>query len=387
MKRICLLPMLLLSLNMLAQNFGEFASAVFVGECGITQFYNTSGSGSNCINPSCGVLFNGQNFGTFLQNSGDLYIGGAEIKTWKNAGGNVCGANLNYRVYPTGSPSGAFSSFNLPFKSNCCGATFCDGLGPCGGNDQKWSQEALIPTVNLTAFAPGNWSVEVYISYFGDDFSSSGCGMTRFISNGGFNYVANYTIVASGSHDCTLLAADLSSLTSTCVDDFVKLEWEITPDHLTHFIALEKSVDAINWEEIYRSEDYQTSHVLPQTHFEDRSFPSTDVYYRLVEYETTGNVIYFDVISNQCEYENETYSITNSIGDDGFLVVHGNNSTLPIEVEIFDAMGKVVYRKEIEHNGQESAMYQLDDFDVASGVFIARITRFGEVLDFVRFLR
>jgi hypothetical protein len=203
-KLIYLLPFLLLSLNGLTQNFGEFASAVFVGECGAEQFYNTSGSGTNCINPSCGVVFDGHNFGSFIQNSGDLYIGGAEIKTWKNGGGNVCGATLNYRVYPTGSPSGGFSNFNLPFKSNCCGATFCDGLGPCGGNDQKWSEESLTPVVDLTNFAPGNWSVEIFISYTGDDFSSFGCGGTKFVNNGGANFVANFTIAAGSGSSCTV---------------------------------------------------------------------------------------------------------------------------------------------------------------------------------------
>lgn len=387
MKFVGLLPFILFSLNIYAQNFGEFASAVFVGECYSETFYNTSGSGANCINPSCGVLFNGYNFGSYIQNSGELYIRGAEIKTWKNAGGNVCGATLHYRVYPAGSPSGAFSSFNIPFKSNCCGAVFCDGLGGCGGNDQKWSIETLTPSVDLTAFAPGNWSVEVFISYTGDDFSSGGCAGTKYVNNGGSNFVADFTITSGSGSSCSLLAADLTSLTSTCIDDFVLVKWEIVPDQETQYIALEKSRDLSNWEEIFRSNDYQMADLPPETSFEDRSFPSTDVYYRLVEYETTGEVIYFDVILNRCEYDEEVYSISNSIGGESFLIVEGNGVNAPIEVAIFDATGKIVYEKEIDHNGVESALYKLDDLNVASGLFIARISRFGGVLEYVKVLR
>ncbi|MFK7784512.1 MAG: hypothetical protein AB8B56_05345 [Crocinitomicaceae bacterium] len=386
-KLTSLLPFLLFSLTGLSQNFGEFASAVFVSECSAESFYNTSGSGSNCINPSCGVLFDGHNFGSFIQNSGDLYIGGAEIKTWKNFGGNVCGATLHYRVYPAGSPSGTFSTFNIPFKVNCCGAVFCDGLGGCGGNDQKWSEEALVPTVDLTVFAPGNWSVEIFISFSGDDFSSSGCGGTKFVNNGGTNYVADFTIASGTGSSCTILAADLHSLTSTCIDDYVLLEWDIVPDNLTQFIAIEKSLDGSNWDEIFRSQDYQLAQLPPQTWFEDRSFPSSDVYYRLIEYETTGNSIFFDVILNRCEYDTESYSISNSIDGENFLIVQGNDFIAPIEIEIFDTAGKIVFKETIQHNGQESAMYKLENLNVASGLFIARISRFDNVLQHTKFLR
>ena len=382
-----ILPIILLSFNAVAQNFGDFASAVFMGECTSSFFYNTTGSGVNCINPNCSILFNGHNFGTYIQNSGELYIGGAEIKTWKNPGGNVCGGTLHYRVYPTGSPAGAFSTFNIPFKVNCCFPAFCDGLGSCGGSDQKWSTEMLTPSIDLTTFAPGNWSVEVFFSYFGDDFSSGGCGMTKFITNGGLNYVADFTIIAGSGTSCTVLAAELNSLTSTCFDDYVLLDWDITVDAQTRFIALEKSVDGVNWSEFFRSEDYQTAELAPQTTFEDRSFPSSDVYYRLVEYETTGNVRYFDVTLNQCEYETENYSISTSIHGESFLIVRGNDFHAPVKIEVFDAAGKNVFQQEINHSGQESAFYKIDDVGLTNGVFIVRISRNDVVLDHIKCIR
>lgn len=385
-KFLTLTTYFLLVSNTFAQNFGDFASAVLVGECFSENFYNLTGGGANCINTNCSILFDGQNFGSYIQNSGELYLRGAEIKTWKNAGGNVCGATLNYRIYPTGSPSGAFSSFNLPFKSNCCGATFCDGLGPCGGNDQKWSEENLSPVVDLTAFVPGNWSVEVFVSYTGDDFSSSGCGTTKYISNGGFNYVANFTILAGSGTSCTVLAADLTSLSASCVDDFVQVEWDIQADQLTQFIALEKSEDGLNWNEIFRSEDYQLAQVAPLTYFEDRSVPSSDVYYRLVEHEVNGNTRFFDVIYNECEYDAEQYSIPNSIQGDLYLIVQGNDSNAPFQLEIFDASGKVIYQREIDHNGQQNALYPIENFNVASGTFIARVSRSNTTLQHILFV-
>jgi hypothetical protein len=183
------------------------------------------------------------------------------------------------------------------------------------------------------------------------------------------------------------LAAEFNSLTSTCIDDYVLLEWDIVPDHTTQFIAIEKSSDGSIWDEIFRTQDYQTTQFLPQMWFEDRSFPSTDVYYRLVEYETTGNAIFFDVILNRCEYDVENYSVTNSIDGESFLVVQGNDLHAPIDVEVFDATGKIVFRETIHHTGQENALYKLENLNVASGVFIARISRFDDVLEYAKFLR
>lgn len=201
MRRILLLPFLCwigYVSPVFAQNFGSFASAMFMEVNGVTQFYNCSGHGGpNAIGS---LQFTGS-FGTFIQGGGQLRIRGAEIKTWRNSSANVCTPRLNYRIYPAGPPTGSFTNFNINFFCNCSGSAFpmsCGG-GPCGGNDQKWQTpgSGMGVNIDLTTFSPGTYELEVYYEIPGNNSGTSGCGDTQFDSNSGANYKMSFTIQAA----------------------------------------------------------------------------------------------------------------------------------------------------------------------------------------------
>lgn len=178
--------------------FGTYASAPNLTSCNTTvaaqgAYYNTSGSGANLIN-SNGVNYQGYNFGSYFQNSAGLILKGAEIKTFKNNTGNVCSARMYYRVYPSGSPSGAFTTVNLPFYDNCSGGAFPTG-GPCNTGDQKWRD--IAQNIDLTTYSAGTYSLEVYYEISGSHTSTSGCGTTQFLNNSGANYISSFTILAA----------------------------------------------------------------------------------------------------------------------------------------------------------------------------------------------
>lgn len=179
--------------------FGTYASAPNLTSCNTTvasqgAFYNSTGSGADMIN-SAGTNFNSYNFGTYFVNSGGLILKGAELKTWKNtSSGNVCSARMYYRVYTTGSPSGAFTSINLPYYDGCSGGAYPTG-GPCNNGDQKWRD--ISQNINLTNYAAGAYTLEVYYEISGSHTSTSGCGTTQFLNNNGSNYTATFTLLAA----------------------------------------------------------------------------------------------------------------------------------------------------------------------------------------------
>ncbi len=194
---------LLLSVSAYAQNFGSFASAVWISDCNQSNFFNTTGTGQNLIGPA-GNVFQGANLGVHTQNSGTLILRGGEVKTFKNpANSNVCGVRMYYRVYPQSGTPGAFSFIDLPFFENCdVPNSQFPGGGPCQAGDQKWQR--VIPNgttvpfapVNLTNYAPGNYFVQVYYEVTGSNSSTSLCNETSLADNGGNYFTASFSVQA-----------------------------------------------------------------------------------------------------------------------------------------------------------------------------------------------
>lgn len=148
---------------------GIFASFTIVNSNnGGNIFYDLSSSTGN-------TDFQGHHFGTF--GCGDsLIIAGGQIRTFKNNGSNVTGADIYYRVTKQGDVAGGFTNIDLPFKSD-------DGNG-----DQTWEQASNTTDV-LSGLGAGTYNFEIY----GEAQSSDG---THFVSNGGANYIATFTLVA-----------------------------------------------------------------------------------------------------------------------------------------------------------------------------------------------
>ena len=181
-------------------NFGEFASAVYVETCNTNvqtnNYYNTTGS---VVNQISATAYQSTNFGSYFQNSGQLKLQGGEMKTWKSNPGNVCGVTLYYRVYPSlSAPSGAFSAITLPFYENCGGSSFATG-GPCNGSDQKWQRPGNanpLANIDLTTYAPDTYALEVYYDIQGSHTNINNCDAIVSVNNSGANFISNFTIVA-----------------------------------------------------------------------------------------------------------------------------------------------------------------------------------------------
>ena len=190
---------LLLSLTGKTQPIGSFASAVWLSDCNQSNFFNTTGSGTNLIGPS-GNVFDNTNLGVYTQNSGTLILRGAEVKTFKNpASSNVCSVRMHYRVYLQSGAPGAFNSIDLPLLEDCNAGTFPSG-GACQPGDQKWQRVIADGTtvpyapVNLTNFPAGTYVLEVYYDLSGSNTTTNLCNETEVVNNGGNNYKATFTI-------------------------------------------------------------------------------------------------------------------------------------------------------------------------------------------------
>lgn len=174
--------------------FGTVASAVMIDNCSTVapgEFYNTT-AGLETIGAATNVFPN-SNLGTYVQNSGNLVLAGAELRTFKTPTSNVCSANLYYRIYEASSTPTAFVTVPLALFDDCLGTTYPTG-GNCNPLEQKWQN--IASAIDMTLFAPGDYIVEVYYDVVGDDLDPALCRNTILLDNGGANYRATFSLQA-----------------------------------------------------------------------------------------------------------------------------------------------------------------------------------------------
>lgn len=175
------------------------AAGIFGGYVGI----NPNGGGVAWYNLNNGFTgagagnFAGANLGTYNLTLGNtLSLAGAEALTFKNDGSDVTGTALNYRVYPTGSPTGSFTVAARGFTAN---APFTDAGGNnfSGGGDQKWAQNpgGTLPVDLLNGLSDGNYTLEVFLS----GTTASDGNIFRNGSPSGTNYSATFQVVPEPS--------------------------------------------------------------------------------------------------------------------------------------------------------------------------------------------
>ena len=164
---------------------GVFGSYLEIFTTSGTVYVAQQYTGSN---PS----FNGANLGTF-DLTDDLSISRASLLTWKSdegGVGDVTGAEIQYRVYPTSGSPGSFTTVALGFGSNAP-STDLGGNGFGGGGDQEWRS-----TINVDLMAAAGGTGDYTVEVFYRAFTNEG---DRFSNNGGANYTATFSIIPEPS--------------------------------------------------------------------------------------------------------------------------------------------------------------------------------------------
>ncbi|HEY1248615.1 MAG TPA: hypothetical protein VGE97_06490, partial [Nitrososphaera sp.] len=121
-------------------------------------------------------------------------LSGAQVNTSHDPStSNVCLAHLYYNVHLQSSPAGAFTSIDLPLLESCNGSNqFPSDGSSCSAGDQKWQR--FFSNVNLTAFAPGNYVLEVYFDVQTNNSAPAACNSTLLVNNSANNFKASFTI-------------------------------------------------------------------------------------------------------------------------------------------------------------------------------------------------
>ena len=150
---------------------------------GLDNVYMAGGLNPDAVHPS----FDGADFGSLSTDGSTLILNGGEIKTYKDNSANVCGGNIQYRVYANGETPGIFNAVSLGFAADL------------GNGNQKWNKDDAGVDL-LNGLTPGDYTLEIYWDADGDTFG--GCGSTNYESNNGANYAASFSVFTP-TYGCT----------------------------------------------------------------------------------------------------------------------------------------------------------------------------------------
>ena len=111
-------------------------------------------------------------------------------------------------------------------------------------------------------------------------------------------YTLSWQLSGGASLNCALLPIELISFTGVNKTDYNLIEWITASEKNNDYFEVERSLDAITWEVIYKTPGKNTRHQNTLYQFEDYTFTgNTFNYYRLKQTNLTGSFDYSSVIS------------------------------------------------------------------------------------------
>lgn len=274
-----------------------------------------------------GTSLQGQAFS--VAQNGTLNLTYAYVKTFKNGGSDVCGANLNYAVYPAaGAPS--FTTTALCFDFN---------IG--GGGDQQWSSGPCpLTPVNLAAgLTPGNYKIAVYYSAAG---GSCPAVANTFLSNSGANYIADLTIGLP-------LSINLTAFDARRMETGVELNWQTATERNQASYEIERRATNGGWLTLGSVKSHGNAIEAANYTFTDANPLTSDSYYRLAMKDLEGKTTYSSVVRVEGKYTSAWQVAPNPATDELVLRFVEKDAPENATIRMYNAQGMLAL--EYQTNG------------------------------------
>ena len=174
-----------------------------------------------------------------------------------------------------------------------------------------------------------------------------------------------YFTIGSVNLNLAPLPVTLSEFKAKCKDHATELNWTTQSETNNAFFTVEKSTDARNFKSVATIEGHGTSTSTINYSWIDKAQPQGTTYYRLKQTDYDGAYEYHDVVSINCREEFPFLIYPNPTKDRVFIQ-HNSASDSGLEIEVYNVLGEIVYRKEI----LDSGWINLPD---AQGIYFIRV--------------
>ncbi len=188
------------------------------------------------------------------------------------------------------------------------------------------------------------------------------------VVNPGFYLNINYTGVCSG------LPIELISFTADCDDGNRKIDWVTASEINNDYFIIERSFDAINWNEVHREVGAGNSNTTLFYSWTDSEILAEKViYYRLTQFDFNGQFETFEIVSVSCSSSHATAMVWPSPNDGGFNVRFSEDADQNVLLVISNSMGTIVFEQSVQATGSDQiVLFSLEE-KLAPGIYYLTI--------------
>ena len=184
------------------------------------------------------------------------------------------------------------------------------------------------------------------------------------------NVVTSFSPFAIGStSSINVLPIQLLSFHALANGGVVETRWVTSTEINNDFFTIERSYDALNFEEIGRVDGAGNSTIERFYSFADDAPLAGISYYRLKQTDFDGVVSYSEIRAVQFDSDSNFKLISAYHSDNGLKLTYRSEVEL-LSVEIFDLLGKRIYTDKIENASGQSFI----EPSLARGIYLLRLS-------------
>lgn len=316
-------------------------------------------------NPGSGTQLNGYNFGTITDN---LIISSADMKYWSDTQDRTGGA-FYWMVKSSDNSTVIKGPYEVIWTHTYT-----------GGNNYRgtWTGSIDVLTSGGSLTAGVTYKLHIYAKSWGTGQGDS------WLSNGGNNYVATFTIDGAW-------AVELNSFSALLKNNDVVLHWQTSTEKNNYGFEIERSilnsnVSEKNWEKIGFVAGNGNSNSMKSYTFLDKNVFGNQAAYRLKQIDNDGKYQYYDeiIVTLNSKIRTELKQNFPNPFNPSTSIRFNLAENSKVSLEVYDVLGKLVKTLVNEYKPMGSYIVYWNGEDelnnkVSSGIYVYRLQVGNEV--------
>ena len=238
-----------------------------------------------------------------------------------------------------------------------------------------WENAGASAIDNCPDLTIARWNGTTWVEHLATTVGASSCagaGTGTITTNAVVTAFSPFTF-GSKSSALNPLPIELIEFTATCNNEGVEVNWTTSNEHNNAYFLIERSTDALNWEEVQRV--YSQGEVGNMKHYDllDDFFSEETVYYRLSQIDKDLRTTVYPIIQSNCKKTTIDFSIyPNPANDKINLAVYTSKSSVQGILNIVDVTGRLRLEKSIQLKKGRNTFFI--PFELSQGIYFVTYT-------------